>query len=95
MSDKRAMPTDKEMRAFLEEQKFSSPCNSSQEYYNKMLDSILAALDKKVNIPWKAIEGAGEAAVIAARMGGVPGVPIKTILESWGIEVVEVFNESK
>ena len=34
-----------EMSSFLEEQKFSSPCNSSQEYYNKMIDAILSALD--------------------------------------------------
>jgi hypothetical protein len=41
----------------------------------------------KVSLSRKVVDGMGEAAVMAARMGGVPGEPIKTILEAWGIEV--------
>jgi hypothetical protein len=65
--------------------------NAPQSQVAKINDDKIRALiaAPKVSIPWKSVEGAGEAAVMAAKMGGVPGVPIRTILEDWDIEVCD------
>ena len=62
-------------------------CGSCGTAVGVMSDARSPAPVAKVSLSRKVVDGMGEAAVMAARMGGVPGEPIQTILEAWGIEV--------